>query len=862
MSDLLLTKLYIPSSSGTIIRKELLNILDSMLEGNCPLTLISAPAGYGKTTVVSQWIFKKGLKTTWLSLDENDNDTLLFLKYLLAALQKIEDRVGENITPILKGLKLPPLENLLIELINDISNLSEDFILVIDDYHYIENKEIHEIIEFIIENKPTQIKIILISRQDPPLNLSRLRLNGLVELRSDNLRFSSVGINEFLKLGNIEIDSNGLRLLEQKTEGWPAVLKLASLSMKKQKDNGIEKFIKNLSLSNRFIIEYLMEEIIDGLNEAVRDFLILTSILKRFNAGLCNAVTNSNNASEVMEGLLSDNLFLVSLDNIGEWYRYHHLFANFLQLNIDESKLEVLHERASTFLESKGLYEEALIYAVRTNNIEMIERLFLKTIPNFIKTGEIEALYNWYSRLPGEVLVKSGEISTFKAWLLFFTGRVEQAATYLKKLKKQLKAGNTSDNVKGRLLSLEGFMEARKDPTAGLKKVKESLVLIDSKDLLLRALTMQSIGQIKSGMGDITGAVRFFKQAYSEIQECDYGLINLNSIINLVRNLNLQGKRNEAVLLCKNNIDRYVDSGYPYQIIYVVYGIVKYENNQLDEAKDLLEKGINICEKLGLYHVAGTAVAMLARCYAASTEIDVAVKLINDYKEKTQAQNMSLSQPYLDVLRASFSLKQGYLKPVEDWVKNNDINKFLSPTFEYFYLTYIRYLIKIAEYHKSAELLSNLRESLERGGCNGPLLSICILQAINYKKSGYDEKALDSLRVAVEIAAPEGYYRRFLDEDSRINELLLPIKEMAPMFIDKLYTYANFHVEQDLIDPLTDREMEILDLIAAGNTNKDIAEKLYISVGTVKWHISNIYSKLDVKKRTQAVKKGKNLGLI
>ncbi len=862
MKDILLTKLFIPSSTRSIRRHDLLESLDSILVENKPLTLISAPAGYGKTTLVSQWLTGRDLKTSWLSLDDNENDPVLFLNYLLTALQKIDSRLGKTVQTLLRGLKLPPVDDIMVILLNDLTMLQDDIILVLDDYHVIENKIIHQIVDFLINNKPDFMHIILITRQDPPFNLSRLRINGILELRAEDLKFSLNEIEKFMNHSNLKLGTSELALLGKKTEGWAAGLKLAALSLKKQDFAGVKKFIDDLSGSNQFIIEYLIEEVIKDQEQSMKDFLISTSVLKRFNVELCNAVTDSNKSAEKIDILLKGNLFIMQLDSKGDWYRYHQLFADFLNLKIKKNKIHQIHDRASTWLEDHGYYVEALEHAVFTKNIIKIERLFMKVVPHYIKTGEIESLFNWYQKIPSLLMEKSGMISTLKAWLLFFTGRTDEAISYLKNLKVRFEGSDINPSVLARLTSLEGLIEAKQNPVLGLEKTKKSLELLDSEDILLKALTLQSIAQIKSGMGEILAAVKSFRQAYTLIQPHDYGLININSIINLVRNLNLLGKRNEAEVLCQNNINRFKDTLYPYQIIYVVYGIIKYESNELDEAMDFLVKGIDICEKLGLYHVSGTAIATLARCFRAQDEFDKAIKTINDYKVHVQSKNMNSSLSYFDTLLASFSLEQGYIKTVEGWADNINVDQLLLISREAFYVPYIRLLIRKCNYEEAGNILEQLETIANSGGCYGPLITIYILQSINLYKSGLKTEAVKFLEKAVEIAAPEGYYRRFLDEESLILELLFSIKETAPKFIDKLFIFSDFKIQQELIDPLTDRELEILKLIAGGYTNKDIAEELYISVGTSKWHIYNIYSKLAVNKRTQAVDKGRKLGLL
>ena len=504
VSPLLATKLYIPPvRSGLVPRPRLSERLDAGADAK--LTLVSAAAGFGKTTLVAEWVNRTEIPCTWLSLDGGDNDPVQFLTYLIAALQAVDEEIGRTVEGLLGAHQLPSLEALITPIINDVAALPQPFLLVLDDVHVIHEEAITQAIEFLIEHQPPQLRLLLLTRQDPPLPLSRLRVRGqLVEIGEADLRFTAGEAGAFLEQAlALDLEPEIVSTLKARTEGWIAGLQLAALSVRGKPGDAVAEFVSRFGGSNRHVIDYLAEEVLAMQREDVRDFLCQTSILDRLTASLCDAVTGRDDGQEMLRHLDGANLFLIPLDDRRAWYRYHRLFADFLLTELDETARSRLHARAADWFVAQGLHSEAVQHALASGDQDRAASTVVLASAGAFRQGSFATLQGWLDALPDEVVRGDHELATYQGWLGFFAGAPQKAAIYASAAERSLPPDATLAS-RGRLLSLQAHVAlSHGQPDAAVQYGKEALARFDQEDFLFRNLTSNLLGQILEATGDV-----------------------------------------------------------------------------------------------------------------------------------------------------------------------------------------------------------------------------------------------------------------------------------------------------------------------------------------------------------------------
>jgi LuxR family maltose regulon positive regulatory protein len=550
---LLTTKLYIPPlRPGLVPRPRLIERLDDGLRRGHKLTLVSAPAGFGKTTLIANWKLTTSAlapersadasvdncQLVWLSLDEGDNDPMRFFSYLVATLRQCDEAIGQATQSLLGAQQLPPVESLVTLLINDIAVTSMPVILVLDDYQFIHNAAIHLAVAFLLERQPPHMHTVIATRTDPPLPLPRLRARGeMTEIRADDLRFTAGEAAAFLNqtLG-LALDAEKIAALEARTEGWIAGLQLAALSMKGAKD--MAGFVSAFSGSNRHVIDYLAEEVLARQPEEVRDFLHQTSILDRFCAPLCNAVTGHNDSDEMLRQLEQANLFLIPLDDRREWYRYHRLFADFLRTDLAPERSAPLHLQAAHWFETYDLLPEAvnhvLAYTAATGDTDEAIRVITLAGSRALSEGALVTLLGWLDALPDGVVRASGWLASFRTWCLLMTGQSEMAMSYIQSAEATLEHSSSSVD-RGRVLGLRCTVSNAQDI---LRMAPEALDLIGDADPLSRTGTLFTLGDAQDAVGDVAGAVETFRECYHLSQKHGHQIMAAVALAHLAISIN------------------------------------------------------------------------------------------------------------------------------------------------------------------------------------------------------------------------------------------------------------------------------------------------------------------------------------
>jgi LuxR family maltose regulon positive regulatory protein len=859
-------------------RPRLIDQLDEGLHLGRRLTLISAPAGFGKTTLISAWLGQAGRPIAWLSVDEGDNDPVQFLYYLVAALQQVDEGIGRTVTPLLQSPQPSPPQSLATALINDISASTKGLILVLDDYQFITSPAIHPIVGFLLENQPPEVHTVISTREDPPFALARMRARGQVtEIRERDLRFTLEETAAFLsRTMGLALSPDAVAALEARTEGWITGLQLAGLALQKDQEDA-DAFIAAFTGSDRYIMDYLMAEVLEREPESVRSFLRQTALLDRLTAPLCDAVTGREDSRAILEHLEGANLFLIPLDHRREWYRYHRLFAEVLRLTIPQAQRGALHQRAVHWYEAHGFVKQAiqhaLAYARATGDLDDAERLISQAATATMHSGAVMTVHGWLDALPDGRVRANPALAIGKGWVLAVTGAMAQAEDYANAAEAALQVAEPSRHV-GELLLLRCFIAllGHQDYPKAIELASSALESLPEDDRYWRVVALWAMAEAQERTGHIADAIRAFRDAQRIGQTLGDQAFTVTVDMALAAALNSHGKRDEAIRVCEEAIARYTDDQGRVAplagLVCSVLGTLQYEANQLDVARQYHDQGLALFGK----QFASTGYLMATYGFRAQTlyaqgEVDAALESL----QTAYQMDTGLTDPGWVLAReATIRLKQGDLPAVLRWVETDGLSLDEAPQYLRLdsQLAYARVLLALGQLADAQGWLARLEGFVEERGLYRWLISVYALQALAAERLGDHEAACDRLAQAVRLAAPEAYYRAFLDEDALLLELLPDVRHVAPQFVDQLLDYARGasvarrRVPQPLVEPVSERELEVLGLIAAGYSNAEIAQRLFITLGTVKRHINNLYGKLGVQSRTQAVAKGRELRLL
>ncbi len=883
------TKLYIPPSrSNLVLRPRLIEQLDEGLRRGYKLSLVCAPAGFGKTTLITEWACGSACDVAWLSLDEGDNDPVRFLTYLIAALRQVDGAIGQTLQPILQSPQLPPIQSLAALLVADIAAAATALILVLDDYHLITAAAVHQIVQFLLEHQPPEMHLVVITREDPLLPLPRLRARGqMTELREWALRFTPEEAAAFLdRTMGLHLSAEMVVALEARTEGWIAGLQLAALALQREDHDAAraEAFIATFSGGNRYVMDYLVAEVLQRQPEAVQDFLRRTAILDQLTAPLCDAVTGRDDSQLLLENLARANLFLIALDQQGEWYRYYHLFAEVLRATLSPEEQNLLHRRAMGWYEAHEFLSQAiqhaLAYASTSGDLKDAERLIALAAEEVLHNASILTIRNWLDALPDERIRANAELGTYKGWVLVFSGELALAEEYANAAEACLRRiyPEFGDEVpaaeRSRLLALRGLISLlyRQDYEKAIELAAEALRILKEDQPRWRIIILWTMSEAQERTRPITESIATLREAKRSGRALGNRFFAAMVEVFLATALNVHGQRREAVATCEEAIEHYTDeAGSPSPgaaTIFSHLGWLHYAANRLDLAREYVEKGIALSEQLALADYLALSHAISAPILNAQGETAAALAALQ--KATGFARESNVDPHWLHSLEADIHLQQGDLPFVIRWAEKDSLSPDDTPQQVRFdeHMTYGRLLLAQDRLADARRWLARLEHFTQERGLYRWLMTVTILQALTAEKSGDHAAACDLMAQAVHIAAPQDYFRAFLDEDSALISLLPAARHVAPAFVNQLLDFAGVPVprqpaaDQPLIEPLSERELAVLRLIAAGLSNLEIAQELVIAAGTVKRHINHIYGKLGVQSRTQAIVKARELRLL
>jgi len=886
MADVLLqTKLYRPTRSLAqrpflVPRSHLSHKLQSGLSGK--MTLVSAPAGFGKTTMVAAWLdelAKKQIGIGWLSLDEIDNDLVRFLAYLVAALQTAMPDIGEAAGHLLQSPPPPPAETILTLLINDISQNDQPLILVLDDYHVITIPAIHQALTFLLDHLPSQLHLLLTTRSDPPLPLSRLRARGQVmEIRANDLRFTFDETRLFFsQVMGLTLSNEQLAALEQRTEGWIAGLQLAGLSMQGYDD--LSGFIAALTGSNRFILDYLTDEVLEQRPKGTKNFLLQTSILNRLCGPLCDALTGESDGQATLERLEQANLFLIPLDEERHWYRYHHLFAEVLHQRLRQAQLglmEELHRRAFAWYAKEGLIDDALGHSLAAGELAPALALVEKHAWPSLERGEYFTIRAWLDRLSAAHLHSQPGLTLIYGSVLAMTGKVDEGERLLQDTAALWAVPDLPLWQRGELAHLRAILaRLRANMAASKQLAKEALVYLPAERPARRGAALVNLMMVAIVEGD-AAVVEDALAQLAELSTAHHKTTQLNVMHGIAWMYTRRGQLARAAQLQRQVLreaeelqaNRFVALGFAHTGL----GKILYEQNDLSSAIEHLSQGIAYLRNSIEQIVMATSCFALARARLADGDFQGLAVLdeADAWMTEMHLDNLGFMR-VMAAQRALIALQLGNLDSARQWMAASD----LPPVTEMPFYRYQEYLlmarVHLAQRHpqKALPILDAVEVGTTTRQMSGQLILIHCLRALALQACGDAATALDFLTQALTLAEPEGYVRLFVDEGAAMIALLRQARQrgLFPNYIDKLLaafpaTESTPGAADLLPEPLSEREREVLQLVATGASNRDIAGQLFIALSTVKKHMGNILVKLDTPNRVQAIARARELGLL
>ncbi|WP_199613931.1 LuxR C-terminal-related transcriptional regulator [Paenibacillus alkalitolerans] len=868
------TKLYIPATRTKSVHRP--RLIERLNEGlHRKLSLISASAGFGKTTLVSEWLAVCGHPAAWLSLDEGDNDLPRFLTYLCAALQTIADNIGEGVLSMLNAPQPPSTESILTALLNEIAAVPNNFILVLDDYHVIDARPIDDALAFLLSHLPPQMHMVVVTRKDPFLPLARLRArNQLSELRISDLRFTRSETAEFLnRTMDLNLSPEHITLLETRTEGWAAGLQLAAISLQGHKDPA--GFIESFSGTHHFVLDYLVEEVLQRQSESVQFFLLRTSILDRLCGPLCDAVMRNGaedrfdpaeTGQKTLDYLEKANLFLIPLDNERRWYRYHHLFAELLRQRMQQDAvLPELHIRASEWYENNGLELEAFRHAAAANDLHRAARLMEGGGMPLHFRGAVAPVLNWLKSLRTEELNAIPSLWVTFASVLLFVNQISGVEQKLQAAEQSLQNAepdiNTRD-LKGHIASIRATLAVSQHQAETIIEQSQlALKYLHPDNLPVRTATTWTLGYAFQLQGDRSAAIRAYTEAITISEQIGHFIVAIMANIGLGNIMEANNQLESANETYRRVLELAGNPPHPVACeAHLGLARIFYEWNDLDASKDHAQQSIQLANMIENSDRLIAGEVFLARMTLAEGKTSVAAALLAKAGRHAQERNFLLQIPEVAAALVLVLIRQDKLAEAADLAQ-----KYSLP------ISQARVHLAMGDTFAALAALEPFRLKSEEKGWENERLKSMVLQAIVLQAHGEQEKAISLLIDALAYAEPGGFIRLFVDEGIPMARLLSEAASsgMSPDYIDKLQ--AAFEAEQQkykdksnqtLIEPLSERELTILQLIAQGLSNQEICERLFLALSTVKGYNRNIYDKLQVRRRTEAVARGRELGLL
>ncbi len=883
--NLLQTKLYYPPARPFLVpRPHLVKQLDAGLDGR--LTLVSAPAGFGKTTLIAEWIRTRQETNSsdtiycWVSLDEADNDIVQFWSYILGALQRAGVPFGGPLLASLSATSPSAMMAVITHLLNDLEAYKDRIVFVLDDYHVIDEAVIHEQIGFLLERLPPPHHLLLLTRADPPLPLPRLRARReMAEIRQADLRFDRPEAERLLnELLALDLSAADVAVLDQRTEGWAAGLQMAALALERH-DVDRKAFIDSFAGSHHYIMSYLLDEVLRQQPADVRQFLRQTAVLRRLCAPLCTAVTGSMDSDQLLQEMYRRNLFLIPLDDAHFWYRTHHLFADLLANRLEQSSsfadIAILHGRAAEWYEANGFREEAIYHVLRCNDMTRAAQLIEKHARPVMQQGRLNTLLRWIDALPPDVLAGRPRLRLDQAWSLFLSGNAGQMKEILLAVRSSLQEEPglvVDDVVRGELATLmANCASMEEDVEQVMVEVEEALAYLPPDDHIFRARALNAAGGAHGLAGNTEELVAASEEVHRLALLGGNRFLAAHALSMIAESRLHQGRLHEAEAVNRQIIELAEDQAAPVSPPFAGMGhiglaAVQVERYELAEAAQNLALGLAISGQGGIGYKHLDAYCTLARLRGAEGDIEGAVAAL---KQAQAFALLPLHKLQIAAFAVHFWLGQGDLTMARRWLDGPVPPRVPVVVDEIMKAAHARVALVEGDWALVLALHDLIVTSAEPVPASrvARVVEVSLLKALALEKMGEREQALESLQKGVALAAPESAVLTFLELGPELEVLLRVLKDQgraAQPFAGRLLRFFadTGKAQMALLDPLSARELEVLQLIASGKSNKEIAVVLTVSLNTVKKHSSHIYEKLGVNGRTQAVARARELDLL
>jgi ATP/maltotriose-dependent transcriptional regulator MalT len=903
---LLATKLHVPRSRpGLVARPRLLARLAEGMERD--LVLLCTPAGFGKTSLMAEWARAAQRPVVWLSLDDGDNDPARFWRHIAAALDPVHPGIAGRVAALLPGLPPASLEAVVTTVVNELAEVADEVVLVLDDYHLVHAQLVHASLGFLLEHLPESLRLVLASRADPPLPLARLRARGqLAELRERDLRFTQEEAAALLReAAGPEVSEAAVAALAGRTEGWAAGLQLAALSLRGHPDPA--GFVATFSGSHRYVLDYLAEEVLDRQPEPLRRFLLQTSVLERLSGPLCDAVTGRAGSQQLLEQVEAANLFLVPLDEVRGWWRYHQLFADLLQARLLQERpgaVPGLHRAAAAWCEDHGLADDAVRHALAAGDAAWAARLIEQHFDRFLRRAEEATVDRWLQTLPAELVRSRPRLRHAQAVWALLGGRMEEAESLLADAEQALAASEDEpyEPSVGRAASVVANLPAaialvraelarrRGDAERVATFGQQALGLLTENDRALRLHADWVLAVADWQGGRLAEAEHALEGVVAEQRAAGEGYLAVRPACDLGQVRRARGHLSAALRIYQQALESASEDGRPLPfagLAQVGMAEVLYERGELEAALAHATEGARLCRQLA--YTLSTPLPLVAALAILTWIRQAQGDPAGALHAMGEAERIKLSSAVVDLfnpvpaLRARLALAHGEVTEAVRWAQDSglDPDDPLSYPREREYIMLVRVLVATGERGRALGLLERLRSLAVAQGRVGSIIQVLVLQAVALESSGDERAALAALAEALALAAPEGYLRVFVDEGPALAALLrrlvtTPAKARAvqvpPAYLGRLLDAFELAGQaiippggrpaDVLAVPLSARELEVLALLSTGNPNQAIAEELVITLDTVKRHVTHIFEKLGVTNRTQAVIRARELGLL
>ena len=828
---LLETKFHAPLwRTDGVMRARLLSQLQAGLTEQRKLTLVSAPPGYGKTSLITSWLhsFKKPTRSVWLSLEKSDNDPARFLSYLATAWSRVSDFEPETVLELLSEPQLPPFQNILDEVINALARLEKPAILVLDDYHVITNPLIHEMLDYFLEHQPRYAHLVITTRSDPTLPLARLRARGqMTEFRASDLRFTEEEARHFFNQSmQLVLKEEEVQSLETRTEGWAVGLQLAALALKNQPDP--QRFVETFRGSHRYVLDYLAEEVIRQQRDDVRKFLIQTSIMERFNAESCEALTGNPNSRSLLSELEQANLFLIPLDGDRVWYRYHHLFADFLRTELSKTETEELYKQAALWHEQHDFLSEAVQYAIASGDLELLADVIdrgLKQDANW-SAGNLTSYAEWLDVLPPQAFQSRPTLSLNTSHILYLLGRFDLAEKQIDQAEQTLHT-LPSSLEKEQMLALASFYRGaiasvRGDSKQAIERITFAQGILPKENHLQHARGFFSLGLAYELSGQPELAIQNYLKSSEEAQSARVLSLAIHALGAMAQVQISQGQLSLAAQACQQTIK--IAGGKrlpPLGLAEIILGNIALERNDLAAAGEFLQNGIVLSRRGGLMDDVILGLSHLSRLYLHQGRASDAFETAREVNTIIQGFGVERMSMLAAAFIANLQHHTGQDDAAKQWAMEYQAVRADQPH-SFMDLTLVRILLKTGDRKKIPSVLNPLIKREQAQGRVRTVMESMILMALFHRAEKNIPAAVDWLSQALGLAMPEGFIRIFLDERESLLDLLPKARQTAPELVDAILNIQQADSNSrpspldELIDPLSEQEIRILKLLAAG----------------------------------------------